>query len=142
MEAIAFGDRLRIARKYRSLKQADLADQLDVAVDTVRRWEAGSHEPKLSDVVKLAGALEMSIGELVGEVPITAPSSPPTEPIKRKKDAKLDKIVIQHGLLKVEIPATPEGYAIVKAKLDEFTVDSIPPQDLAEGLQEEEGPCK
>ena len=137
MKAVDFKDRLRIVRKQHGLKQTDLADTLDVSVDTVRRWEAGSHEPKLSDVVNLASAMGVTVAELIGEVPLPKVEPRPiVQPQLRKKDAA-KKIIVQVGSLRVEVPADTEGYAFVERKLGDFKIEDVPQQSFVKSLQVE-----
>lgn len=51
---IVFNTRLRAARKAERMSQSGLARLVGVSVDTVRRWEAGSREPRASEIQALA----------------------------------------------------------------------------------------
>ena len=42
----SFADRLKAYRKLCGLTQQQLADELGVAMLTVRTWEAGTHQPR------------------------------------------------------------------------------------------------
>lgn len=56
---------LRRLRREKGFNQIDLAQRVGVSIDTVRRWEAGKREPKLSDLEKIASALEVPIAAFI-----------------------------------------------------------------------------
>lgn len=56
---IELGSRLAIARKARSLTQADLARLGDVGVSTVSSLEAGYHGVSLGNLLKVVKALDL-----------------------------------------------------------------------------------
>lgn len=56
-----FGAELRRLRQERKLSQQALAERSDLAVDTVRRIEAGGFSPSLETVSRLAMGLEISL---------------------------------------------------------------------------------
>ena len=60
-----FGERLRRYRALAGLNQASLARTLSVDRSLVSRWESGSREPSLWEVVRAAGALGVSVSALV-----------------------------------------------------------------------------
>ena len=100
-----FGNRLKALRQARSIKQEDLAAALNVSRFTVLRWEAGEYEPRLSELVKIAEALNVSLDELMtGE------------------QTKAKVIEIKRGPLTLTLPADAEGYAVLMSKLEEMTV--------------------
>lgn len=52
-------------RKKRGLTQFELAELIGVHETTIRRWEKGQGEPSISDIRKLAQALDVSEDELL-----------------------------------------------------------------------------
>lgn len=60
-----FGARLSRLRKERKLKRYDVAEPLGVDAETVARYERDEREPKVSDAVKIANILGVSIEYLV-----------------------------------------------------------------------------
>lgn len=61
-----FGARLQAAREARGLRRLDLAVRLGAGNDRdIYRWERGGRDPKLSTVLRLAAALEISPAQLV-----------------------------------------------------------------------------
>ena len=122
---MSFNERLVSLRKGIGLNQQELADTINVSIDSVRRWEAGKQEPRLSDLKTLAVTLGVTIGELSEEEPLREGRCPVQRPQSGQKplNGKFSKIVIQHGQLKLEIPADDKGYAFLNSKLKEFTVN-------------------
>ncbi|MBQ9250727.1 MAG: helix-turn-helix transcriptional regulator [Oscillospiraceae bacterium] len=95
-----FKDRLTELRRARGLSQPDVAERCGVSADTYRRWEWGKQEPRLGELRAVAAALGVSVADLIGEAP--------------------DRITLRHGALSLDIPATPEGLALLEQKLSEF----------------------
>ena len=137
MVEMDFKDRLRAMRKRLKLKQEDLSDALNISVDTVRRWESGAHEPKLSDVVNLASVFNVTVGVLIGEEPMPKEVLQPIIQPQARRKREFDKITVQIGSLKVEVPATPEGYAFVERKLGDFKLEDVPQQEFVNSLKME-----
>ena len=101
-----FKDRLRGLRLALGLSQSDVATAVGVATLTYLRWENGSYEPRLSDLKRLAQVLGVSVGNLAGDE---------------------DRIILQRGAMRLELPNTPEGIALAREKLEEFTAgESLP----------------
>lgn len=139
-----FKDRLGALRRARHISQEDLADTVEVSKDSLRRWENGKQHPRLDELIRLASALNMTVGALIGEEPVPSlpkdePSPAPFAPRVAKKRSDPGKIVIQvgsqTGSLKVEVPATPEGYAFVGEKLGDFKIEEVPQQEFIKDLQ-------
>ena len=81
------GGRIYAARLWqaslqrRPIVQATIADALDVAPQTVGRWEADLKEPNLATIARLAQWLGVSAGWLAfgeGEMIAAASATPPT----------------------------------------------------------------
>lgn len=131
-----FKDRLGALRRAKHLNQGELAEATQVSIDTLKRWEAGKQLPRLDELIRLAAGLGVMVSALVGEESLPKESLTPIPPQPKKKK-ELDKIVIQMGSLKVEVPATPEGYAFVGEKLRDFKIEDIPPQEFVKSLHTE-----
>ena len=56
-----FGARLSRLRKERKLKRYDIAEPLGIDAETVARYERDEREPKVSDAVKIANILGVSL---------------------------------------------------------------------------------
>ena len=57
-------------RSALGLSQAELAERMDISAKTVSGFERGRHLPSLVTLVRLAEALRVSVGELLGEQPV------------------------------------------------------------------------
>lgn len=104
-----FKERLANRRKARGMSQPELAEAVGVSADTLRRWEWGKQLPRLDELVKLAESLEVSVGELA------------------TNEKASGAIVIQRGDMRLEIPATPEGFAFLEGKMREFSAAESSP---------------
>ena len=129
-----FAERLAILRKRAGIKQEDLAVEVDVSIDSIRRWEGGKQEPRLSELKRLANVLGVHINELVGEDTETTAEITQERVIKSRqsKPQKKGTIVIQQGNTNIEFPATPQGYAILKEKLKEVSINQLAPFSIKE----------
>lgn len=78
-----FSDRLAKLRKERGLTQKDLAERLDVSVDSVRRWEQEKRSPDVGMLNKIARALETTVSYISGE---TEDATPKPDEIRALKD--------------------------------------------------------
>lgn len=78
-----FGRLLSSARTRQALSQGELAAQLEVAQQTVSRWEKGQSRPPGKMVARVAAALDLDVGELVSAAGRTAKpdSDPGAEPL-------------------------------------------------------------
>ena len=63
-----FGHQLRSAMRARGLTNAQVAEALGVDRTTVSSYRGGRTLPDLERLVRLASALDLSVGELLGEV--------------------------------------------------------------------------
>lgn len=63
------GERIRNLRLKSGITQKQAATIAGVAEHTLRRWEQGSHAPKLWNVEKLAGALGCPVAALLSDTP-------------------------------------------------------------------------
>ena len=61
-----FAQRIQQARKAKHLSQMRLADEMDIHVRCIAYWENDSTRPSLDHLAKLAKALEVSAGWLIG----------------------------------------------------------------------------
>lgn len=126
-----FAERLVKLRKRAGLNQDDLADEIGVSVDSIRRWEGEKQEPRLSELKRIAHVLGTTISELAGEDTEYTNETTQTRVVKphqsrRNKGNKEGIIVLQQGSTRVEIPATSQGYAILKEKLKTVSIASEP----------------
>ena len=62
-----FSYNLKVLRKRAGLTQVELARKLHVANGTIAMWETGKREPNFETIQKIAGILNVSIDDLIGE---------------------------------------------------------------------------
>ena len=65
MDKLTMGDRIREARKYKGLTQEQLAESLDVSVESVSHIERGSRLPSMQVFIKLIEVLNVSADYLL-----------------------------------------------------------------------------
>ena len=66
------GDRIRSLREFRDLTREQLAERADVSVDTIKVLERNRRETARIDTIrKLARALDVELGRLVGQATVT-----------------------------------------------------------------------
>lgn len=61
------GHVIRVARVSARMTQAELAERLNIAQNTVSGWESGRIEITLTNLFKLSGALGIPVTSLLGE---------------------------------------------------------------------------
>ncbi|MET1257615.1 helix-turn-helix domain-containing protein, partial [Aliikangiella maris] len=69
-----FSARLLQIRKSQGLTQQGLADAASLHINQIRRYEAGTAQPTLEGLIKLAQALHVSLDDLVFEANERGPS--------------------------------------------------------------------
>lgn len=82
-----FSDRLAKLRKERGLTQKDLAERLDVSVDSVRRWEQEKRSPDVGMLNKIARALETTVSYISGETEDATPKPDEIHALKDEMDS-------------------------------------------------------
>lgn len=66
LESLTVGERVVVYRKRRGLAQKVLAGRLGVDPHTLRSWERGVTEPVISQAIRLADILGVSLRTLTG----------------------------------------------------------------------------
>ncbi|MBR2208971.1 MAG: helix-turn-helix domain-containing protein [Synergistaceae bacterium] len=128
---MTFGERIKIFRKGH-FSQAELAEEVGVSVDTMRRWEGGTQEPRLGELRNIAKALGVSIGQLTDDnsanLPDNLEANVKTVRVRKKNSSSGNMgklIVLQQGNTRIEIPATERGYSILEKKLNNVELGEI-----------------
>jgi transcriptional regulator with XRE-family HTH domain len=67
------GQRLKLLREEKGLKQVDIANMLGIGRTTYTQYETGKSEPDLATVTKLADFYEVSTDYLLGKTSIRGP---------------------------------------------------------------------
>lgn len=63
-----FSDRLRAAREFRNLNQAELSKRSGLQASAVSHFETGTRKPSFDNLRRLADALEVTTDYLLGRV--------------------------------------------------------------------------
>ena len=119
-----FSDRIARLRKGKGLNQTQLAKELGVSVDSVRRWEQGKRSPDIEMLRNIAQVLDTTVSYISGETDNPSPmrAMPSTEmgnePTESMQDASFlerliksnSMVVYEDGKDRLFIPATPEGF--------------------------------
>ena len=71
-----FPDRLTTIRKSQGLTQQSLSEAAGLHINQIRRYEAGTAQPTLEGLIKLAKALHVSLDELVFDAEERGPAQP------------------------------------------------------------------
>lgn len=109
----SISDRIRENRKKQKLTQQELADKVSVSLMTVLRWEKGERIPRADEVNRIAEALKVSAGYLMGEESSPVTEIPSVKEQTQERNTNMATITLDGGR-KVEAPATPEGYAFLE----------------------------
>ena len=56
---------IKNVRKQRGLKQVQLAELTGIDQRQISRWEVGTHRPNIDALVRIAGALQCTLEELL-----------------------------------------------------------------------------
>lgn len=64
---MSLGEKIASARKEKGMTQEMLAEQLGVTRQAVARWETGLSVPDAGMLVRIAGALDTTVNDLLGE---------------------------------------------------------------------------
>ena len=67
-----FSEKLYELRKEKGFSQEELAEKLNVARQTISKWENGTTNPDTNNLIELSKIFEISIDELVGNDAFTA----------------------------------------------------------------------
>ena len=62
-----FSEKLYELRKAKKLSQEELAERLNVARQTISKWETGATTPDTNNLIELSNIFEISIDEFVGK---------------------------------------------------------------------------
>ena len=60
-----FNEKLVMLRKQNNLSQEQLAEQLNVARQTVSKWELGETTPEMDKLIKMSEIFKISLDELM-----------------------------------------------------------------------------
>jgi len=114
-----FRTRIIQLRKAQNLTQQALADAMPIHVNQIKRYEAGTSEPTLDGLVRLARALHVSLDDLVFDESERRPSdelalqfeavSHMSEEERAIVVAVLDSLILKHQARRWSGPHTPKA---------------------------------
>ena len=67
---VKMSDRIKKIRRKKGFSQTELGDRIGVSQQVITNYERGIREPDIETLLKIAGALDISIETLIGEKPI------------------------------------------------------------------------
>lgn len=103
------GERIRNIRKSKNLTQKQLGELAGIAEPTIRRYELGKLNPKYETLVKIAAALRVSVGALMGG---GSQIKYKVKQWKSRKDAHLDMAIDAELLKTVQAFADHDGISL------------------------------
>ena len=134
--------RLKMRRKQMGLSQEQLGNLVDFHVNTVRRWENGSRSPDAGTLQKLAQVLNTTTGYLLGETDNPKRYTSRLLELVGTDGNESSLVTSEHSTLgdseavarliyerpdgeRLELPATPEGYALFEKLVVVMMTDSL-----------------
>ena len=94
-----FSERIKKIRKDLSLTQEEFSDKIGISIDTIQKWEKGTSTPRISVAEKVASALEVSLGYLLGI----------NDKLSEKQTSSENMFFFKSGDQEVKIPNTEEN---------------------------------
>ena len=83
------GDKIKLYRENKNMTQSEVADILGVKAATISKYEAGTLEPNIESLKKLADLFEVSIDELIKEDDFDISKINILEVLREQKEMKL-----------------------------------------------------
>lgn len=118
---MTIGERIRSVRKSQNLTQKQLGELAGIAEPTIRRYELGKLNPKYETIEKIAAALKVSTGSLLGG---GSQIKYKIKQWKSRKDANLEIAIDSELLQTVQAIADHDGISLedeVEKLLLEYT---------------------
>lgn len=83
------GDKIKKYREIKGIKQAEIADTLEVSLSTASKYESGILEPNIESIKKLSELFEVSIDELLKDDTFDISKIDILEVLREQKEMKL-----------------------------------------------------
>ena len=93
---MSISSNIRLYRKRAKIPQIKLANDLQISIATLRRWEAGETTPTGAKIIELAKTLNVN----------------PEEIVKSEATAQTGMLVFESNGNHIELPPTEKGYEI------------------------------
>ena len=84
---IKMSERIKKIRKQKGFSQVELGERIGVSQQVITNYERGIREPNIEMLLKIAGALNVSLETLIGEKPIS-----PEEQTSRALQKRFEQI--------------------------------------------------
>lgn len=120
-----FSEKLYELRKAKKLSQEELAERLNVARQTISKWETGATTPDTNNLIELSNIFEISIDEFVGK---NVKQEDENEP-ENKKVNKKKIIIVSILILLISLVVIYTGIIIYRANVVSNFVTSIEKKD-------------
>ncbi|MBQ7732484.1 MAG: helix-turn-helix transcriptional regulator [Synergistaceae bacterium] len=110
---MSVGEQVRKYREIHHLTQEELADRVNVHVNTIRRWEGDKRSPDAGKLARLATALTTSVACLSGETKGSV-----LQGEKREGEEVKDRLIINNNDLHIDMPDRPESFSVIQRFFD------------------------
>ncbi len=67
---VKMSERIKKIRRQKGFSQTELGERIGVSQQVITNYERGIREPNIETLLKIAGALDVSLETLIGEKPI------------------------------------------------------------------------
>ena len=88
------GEKIKLYRENKKMTQSEIAETLGVKAATISKYEAGTLEPNIESLKKLAELFEISVDELIKEDDFDISKINILEVLREQKNMKLKGINI------------------------------------------------
>ena len=105
-----FSERIKKIRKDMGLNQEEFSDKIGISTDTIQKWEKGTLTPRISVAEKVANALEIPLGYLIGT----------TDSINEKSATNENILFFKSNGQEVKIPNTEENKELFLAIVEKI----------------------
>ena len=111
---MALSSNIRLYRKKAGLTQTQLANELEISLATLRRWETGETTPTGAKISELANRFGVEPADLVVN-----------DPNESKEKVNTGMLVFENGGTRIELPPTEKGYELFNRLVDELIQNKI-----------------
>lgn len=94
MEKKERGAILKFLREEKNLRQADLADFLEISQQAYQRYENGTSEPNGDGFIKLADFYNVSTDYILGRTPVRAMNTLPVGALSEEEVKDIDDAIV------------------------------------------------
>ncbi len=117
------GERIRTIRKNQGLTQKQLGEKSGMADSAIRKYESGSQNPKVETLQRIAAALNVSLGDLLGIAPDEMlnriVTDFPDAPVQ-EKEGKISFSLVKNGIIQRGLKKAPSENNLLPDEFNEF----------------------